>query len=371
MPDPRSASARSCQNLVLKACVGNTDEGHRALEACADLDPAEIDLATRRLLPILYRRWGATDRSHLIDLAHRAYLTTWQQNRERMVQVGLAVDGFRRMGAECMVLKGAALILRHYRDYGLRGMGDFDLLIHEEDIERAVHVLLEDGWTAEQECTVEAIKRQSRVRHAWQFSKGDTLNCDLHWRPLAHCYSPVVAEMFWRGAETVQLAGRPVKLPCPTDQFFHVCVHAMHWEWTPNLYWVADALAVLGDAEVDWNRAETLAVSADMRIRFTEAVSWLVSQFHADIPRELLGVRAQGWERREYALLQKPCPLGYLDSAAWHRYHFRRLRRFDARWRSMPAFIGFLQYLATFLDALTWRTLLARLWMQLKLRARK
>jgi hypothetical protein len=177
--------------------------------------------------------------------------------------------------------------------------------------------------------------------------------------------------MFWMGAETVDLAGREVRLPCPTDQFFHVCVHAMHWEWTPNLYWVADALTVLGDAEIDWDRAAALAVHAEMRERFTRALSWLVSQFHADIPVQVLGVRAPGWERREYALLQKPCPLGFFDSAAWHRYHFRRLRRFDAQWHAMPAFIAFPRYLATFLDAPTWRALLAGLWPQLKLRARR
>jgi len=206
---------------------------------------------------------------------------------------------------------------------------------------------------------------------------------------LARCYSPRVAEMFWSGAETVDLAGRTVKLPCPTDQFFHVCVHAMHWEWTPNLHWVADALTVLGenrgktsasspaqtrmpgDAEVDWDRAEALAMSAGMRVHFAEALSFLASRFHAEIPSHARGVRVQGWERRDYELLQKPCPLGWFDSALWHLYHFRRLRPFDAEWRSTPAFIGFPQYLATFLDAPTRRELLAGLWRQLKLRSRK
>jgi hypothetical protein len=55
---------------------------------------------------------------------------------------------------------------------------------------------------------------------------------------------------------------------------------------------------------------------------------------------------------------------------AWHVYHFRRLRGFDAQWRSIPAFIGFPRYVAAFLDALSWRELLAKLWVQLKLRAR-
>ncbi len=112
-------------------------------------------------------------------------------------------------------------------------------------------------------------------------------------------------------------------------------------EWTPNLYWVADALTVLGDGEVHWGRAEALAIHAGMRVRFAAALSRLTLQFHADIPKHVCAARARRWEQRECALLQKPRPLGYLDGVAWHVYHFSRLRGFDAQWRSIPAFIGF------------------------------
>ncbi len=354
---------------ILKACFGNAEESRRALDECADIDPEGIDPATRRLLPILYARSASADRSALMELAHRAYLTTWRQNHERMVQVAATVASFRAVGIDCMLLKGAALTLRHYRDYGVRTMGDFDLLIHHEHLEGAVQVLLENGWAAEDGCGVASIMRQARVRHAWQFSRGVTESCDLHWRPLAHCYSPRIAEMFWDGAEAVGVAGEQLKVPCPTGQFFHVCVHAMHWEWTPNMYWVADALTVLAGGEVDWDRAAVLAANAGMRVRFARALFVLASQFHADVPGRLLDVPGTGWEQREFALLQKPCPLGYLDSVAWHRYHFRRLRPFDPRWRTLPAFVGFPQYLAAFLDAETWPAALQKLWPQLKLRA--
>jgi hypothetical protein len=168
----------------------------------------------------------------------------------------------------------------------------------------------------------------------------------------------------------VVLDGRVVKLPCPADQLFHVCVHAMHWEWTPNLYWVADALTVLRDVELDWDRAAALAVSAGMRIRFTQALAILESEFHAVIPGNGLGGHVASWERREYSLMQKPCPLGVFDSVAWHVYHFRRIRPFDTKWREMPAWRGFAQYLETFLDALNLQSLLAKVWEQLKLRRR-
>ena len=51
----------------------------------------------------------------------------------------------------------------------------------------------------------------------------------------------------------------------------------------------------------------------------------------------------------EHAVLQKSPPLGYADSARWHWSHFRRLRPFDAQWRGVNPYAGFLEYLTVFL----------------------
>ena len=363
-------TARIDRELLLKACFGEDEESRQAWEACAAVDGGEIDAAARRLLPLLHRRHGGLSPSSLTELAHRAYIATWRQNRERMAHVGEVLREFDRAGIECMLLKGAALTLRHYRDYGVRTMSDFDLLIHPGDLEPAIRSLLRDGWVAEGGCTIDAIRRQSRVRHAWQFARGDSQNCDLHWRPLARCYSPQVTGMFWQGAEIGALDGQPVKFPCPTDQFFHVCVHAMHWEWTTNLYWVADALTVLRGGEVDWDRAAALGAASNMRFHFSQALTALASRFQLAIPKRAMDAGPPSWERSEYALMQKPCPLGLLDSFFWHRRNFQRIRPFDPQWREKPAWMGFAPYLAAFLDAPTARTMLAGLWEQIKLRAR-
>jgi hypothetical protein len=363
--------ARIDPEQLLKACFGKDEERRLAFNACAALDNRNIDAAARRLLPILYQRWGTAACNTLIDLAHRTYLTTWRQNQERMARLGTLLQEFEQAGIECMLLKGAAITLGHYRDYGLRNMGDFDLLIHQTDIEHAAHLLLQNGWVAEDGCTIEAIQRQSRVRHAWQFILEGDQNCDLHWRPLARCYSPRITEMFWRGSETIDVVGHAVKIPCSTDQFFHVSVHAMHWEWTRNLYWVADALTLLDRAKIDWSRLVILATGAAMRMQLIQALTYLTSQFQCCAPEEVLDMAVPGWEKSEYRVLQKPCPLGYFDSIAWHRYHFRRLREFDSQWSESLICVAFPQYIATFLEAADWRSFLTKIWFQLALRRRE
>lgn len=385
---PRNQNAPAIDDAVLlQACFGSGDEGRRAFETCATCDSREIGDAASRLLPLLFRRWGRSYDNSLTQLAHKTYLTVWRQNRQRWEEIASLAAEFGKAGIEFMLLKGAALMLRHYGGHGLRSMGDFDLLIHPECAGRAVRILIEKGWRGEEGATAESILRQSRVRHAWQFLKEaavqktprgsaaiDEQNCDLHWRPLARCYHPAVAEMFWTSAETVRVDGVPVKVPCPTDQFFHVSVHAMHWEWRRNLYWVADAMTILADTEIDWERARLLAAKSDMRVRFRLALAQLVRYFPSAIPSYAIPERlhdAREWEEREYRLLQKPCPLGFIDSAAWHAYNYRRLRPFDPAWCGKPVWLGFPQYLAVFLDVSNPLDFAAQLWKQGKARGRR
>jgi hypothetical protein len=345
---------------LLSACFGRDQDSRIALDAC---EGTTLDPSMARLLPFLYNRWKGFANNALIETGQRAYLATWRQNREHMTALRDVLTGLRQNGVECMVLKGAALTLRHYRDYGLRNMGDFDILVHSWDTVRAVDFMLRNGWSAEGCCSSESIVRQSRVRHAWQFTRGETERCDLHWRPLSHCNAPAISEMFWACGELADLHGLPISVPCPTDLFFHVCVHAMHWEWTPNLYWFADALLLLGQGQVNWDRAAELAGVSQMTGRFAAALRELRSRFGVSTPEPDI---ADPWERREFALMQKQSPLALADRIAWHRYHFRRLRPFDPGWKQAPYWAAFPDYLRTVLDGRSWPDSLEKLWKEVR-----
>jgi hypothetical protein len=120
-----------------------------------------------------------------------------------------------------------------------------------------------------------------------------------------------------------------------------------------DLRWIADALTVLREP-IDWTRVARLARAAQMRLRLAMAFDYLRDRFAAPVPADLaadLTREAPAWERREYALLLKPCPLGFRDSLWWHVDHFRRIREFDATWSARPFWLGFVEYVARFLDA--------------------
>lgn len=357
------------QEQLLLACFAAEPIALRAVDALSSSLAADSHEPTvSGLLALLYRRWPSLE-SGLVQEGRKAYLTLWRQNHERLQRLADLMLEFQKLGIECVVLKGAALALRYYRDLGVRGMRDFDILVSEQDLEAAIARLQELGYSADGDFPARAILRQTRVGHAWQFSANGQ-SCDLHWRPVVRCYSPDVTRMFRDSAETAPLGDTTVAVLSPTDQLFHVCAHGLQWDWNPPIRWIADALTVLREP-IDWERMFRLATASCMRTRLASALDYLRIRFEAPVPpaiTERLEQAAPGWEAREHGLLQKPCPLGTFDSVSWHVYHFRRLRPFDPDWRSAPLWVAFPQYLETFLGANGWPEFARKLWPELKVR---
>ncbi len=359
------------QEQMLLACLAAEPEATRALDRIVSRNGEQVGEGCAQFLPLLYRRWPSRQDAILIT-GKKAYLTVWRQNQDRMLHLMSLLEGFQEQGIACLVLKGAALILAYYQDPGLRSMRDIDLLVHERDLDAAIAYLIRAGYVAEQGFENSAILKQVRVGHAWQFSLGTEQSCDLHWRPVVRCYSPEVAKLFWEGARDVKPGNVTALVLSPTDQLFHVCAHGLQWDWVPQIRWIADAVTVLREP-IDWDRITRLATVSCMRVRLAHALSYLARSFGAPIPASLPGRlerSAPGWERREYRLLLKPCPLGVFDSVAWHAYHFRRIRPFDAGWSRVPVWVGFPQYLQTFLGAESLPELFRKLWPELRMRGK-
>jgi hypothetical protein len=266
-----------------------------------------------------------------------------------MQHVATVTGRFADEGIACMLLKGAALSIRCYRDPGLRAMRDFDVLVRDTDVRRAAEALAALGYVAEEGLTTSHIERRRRTRHAWQFCLEGQQTCDLHWRPVVRCFSPEVAEAFWATREREGA----FYVPAASVQLFHVCAHALQWDWEPQVRWIADA-AVIMQGPVDWDQVRRLALLSNMSVRTARALAFVRDHFAAPVPQawpEELERGAPSWEHDDYALMLKPCPLGFADSVRWHVRNFQRIRPFDNGWRSKSEWVGFWQYLAEFLGA--------------------
>ncbi|MBA3242461.1 MAG: nucleotidyltransferase family protein, partial [Acidobacteria bacterium] len=131
------------QELLLCAALLR---GEDALSAWGEwrstVDPDSLDAGSKRLLPLLYRNLrelGVND--PLVPRLKESYRITWSLNQSVFRQMASLLGSLHGAGIETLVLKGGALVPLYYRDYGVRPMVDFDILVREERAETAMDLL--------------------------------------------------------------------------------------------------------------------------------------------------------------------------------------------------------------------------------------
>jgi hypothetical protein len=109
----------------------------------------------------------------------QAYEYQAGENQQRLHALERLYKRFQNLGVEILPVKGMDLLLRAYPDLGRRPMSDIDLLIHPEDLSRALSTLAEEGF---HRVPAENVVRQSFVEDSIACISAETLLVvDLHW----------------------------------------------------------------------------------------------------------------------------------------------------------------------------------------------
>lgn len=229
------------QELLLKAALGRGATAVAAWEQWkrqADVD--RLDADSQRLLPQLYLALHARRASDpLMGLLKGFYRRTWYENQLLFHAMARPLRSLHDAGIETMLLKGAALTVTHYRDHGLRPMGDFDILVRAHDAPEAIGLLEALGFAPSQ-----------AFGQAMHFRDAAGAELDLHWRLFPECPRDVdIDAECWEGAVPITVHGVSTRALNPADQLLHVIAHGLvHgplWAEVGTLLWPADAAAIV------------------------------------------------------------------------------------------------------------------------------
>ncbi len=280
------------QELLLRAALlrdqASTD-AWRKWEARVDVN--DIDYASRRLLPLLYRnldQQGVT--SPAMDLYKGIYRLTWYENQMLFHTASSVLHLFHEAGIETILLKGVVLALEYYKDPGLRPMGDLDVLIHPKDVPAAVSLLRSYRWLPKPGFPKEVKDTFFWMRHAHGFYDDTGHEFDLHWHALAEGCENNADEDFWSGAISTHVNGVFTHSLNPTDLFLHVCAHGLRWNSVPPFRWVADAMTILDTSldKIDWDRFIVLSQRLHLVLPLQESLRYLVDLLAVEVPQDVL-----------------------------------------------------------------------------------
>jgi hypothetical protein len=195
---------------------------------------------------------------------------------------------FYRAGISTLLLKGAALTLLHYQDFGLRPMQDLDILVPEKRALDAVALLEEQGWSRG---TLAAVKLGNfflSYRQSADFTRQAQERLDLHWHVLFQASHREADQLFWEASVPIEFERIATRALCPTDQLLHACVHGVAWNDIPPLRWVADACCVIESSVIDWQRLLRMAAKCQVVPPLRDAMRYLVNTVGAPIPQEVV-----------------------------------------------------------------------------------
>jgi hypothetical protein len=278
------------QELLLRAALGH---GRQAIAAwdewkkSHDLVESLLDHGSFRLLPLVYRNLlasGADD--PLMPRLKGIYRYWWCANQRLFDQAAAATEGLEKAGIPTLVLKGAAISILHYRDRGVRPMGDADVLVPHDRAAAAVECFRRMGWRPARARVGDLIRYQHSVRMVSPTGEG----LDLHWRGLAECVGEGMDDAFWSRAVPLRLLLVDSRGLAPGDALLHAVVHGMRWNAEPPIRWITDAMVILREAghAIDWPRVADEARARGVALRLAAGLTYLRARFDAPIPEEAL-----------------------------------------------------------------------------------
>lgn len=340
-PDPH-------QELLLRACIFSAGPGLQAWEQWKDsVDLDDIDWASFRLLPMLYRKLSLQGvQDPLMGKLKGIYRYNWAKNQRLIHRTATLLKLFQDHSIETILLKGGAMSLFYYEDSGLRFMDDFDFMVKFCDAPRALDLIQNTGWVPE----IPTPRLFNPHSHAKNFRESKNVGIDIHWHLLSRCFSEKDDESFWGKAIPTKIQGVPTHILDPADQLLQTCIHGAAWNGVPPIRWIADAMILLqrSGEHMDWDRLLSHAEKWRLSVPLGETLRYLSEEFSAPISSSVLDrlmkTPVEKWEIREYlSEIRARKWLGEFPYH-WHRYHRSaesRVYKFKLR--------GFFKYLQGYL----------------------
>lgn len=135
------------------------------------------------------------------------------------------LEVFHQGGIKVILLKGSHLAQFVYEDAGVRPMGDIDILVKKDDLQKAEELLLQIGYNNQQKST----KAKSHLHLPYFIHPEGNVPLELHWTITKPIWRfNIDLEGIWERAKAVTKDGIDMLVFSPEDLLLYLSLHAVY-----------------------------------------------------------------------------------------------------------------------------------------------
>lgn len=217
----------------------------------------------------------------------RGYQRSAMANAMLSVELSRLLGLLAQGGVPAIVLKGAALGDTLYGNSALRPMTDLDLLLHPEDVERALHLLQAQGYAWNEVEPHPGMRLDFENELVLRTPGPAPLPIELHWHLFdSPFYQQRIDETwFWDTAQPVRLAESEAQALGLEANLLYLSAHYVLHHRGQGLRWLVDIalLTARYQAQIDWPllllQAQALYLVTPLQVvleQLSDADAWAV-----------------------------------------------------------------------------------------------
>lgn len=198
-------------------------------------------------------------------------------------------DAFGEGGVTILPFKGIALLYDVYLDNPVRPMVDIDILIKDEDVDKAKKIFCGLGYEESLYGLEEEYWRNDQIHLSFSGGKNNNLPLvELHWLLDFKKRYPVLPRL-WDRIKKVNVDGRAIELLSPEDTFFSLALHSRRFGKTLCLKGAYDGALILNKygSNFDWDYILREARKGKMRMCTFFLLSQINLIYTGCIPRAI------------------------------------------------------------------------------------
>lgn len=288
-----SAWPNEAQLILLKAALLSPDEAEPYWhEFVAAYDLQELDHGCNQLLPMVFINLKGRLKNDVNERTCRSsYKYAWANNHMLMHDAKALLVLLKQHDLKVCLLKGAAFIGHYFPDYGMRIMGDIDLLISPEQMPELIRVLESNGYKI---CANQQVDSQSLLRlfHARSFKNERGTDFDVHQYLSSFLINEQFTTRLWQNVNSVEFFGikHLAYVLNPTYQFLHTVLHGLQYAPESSIRWIVDVINLVKNRgeEINWEEVIAVCTKHHLNLPVKMALNFLKQEMNLPIPRPVL-----------------------------------------------------------------------------------